>query len=374
MDVDILANKIDKLENQDELEHILKSLRLSRATVNTLESTHHSVCRFYLLLNKRKKLLEILNQRIEFGIFPDTYIYNILLDQCLVDENLDDGFNVVKLMMLQEDSGNEISKTLAMDIMNKMLLENKVVMAEAEEATEEPEEEYDEDEIEYIRVPYLTNPYFDDHFEITNQSHLFGKSLYFFGYEIGKSCTKSEDLTLAFTSQIVGLTFYEKWPKLNKILDKLAEEKKIPISSETLKLIEPKTSPNEEVQKELEQIRTKLSKLPTVETSMKSLIDNRCQLLPELEAKDLQAMEKLFEDFEKNRVECLQQQMQNLINEQKRKELEEKKKELDEKKRLYYFFENFPKHEIDFVEAEKRIAELKSTTIVDEDYIPPERY
>jgi hypothetical protein len=49
-----------------------------------------------------------------------------------------------------------------------------------------------------------------------------------------------------------------------------------------------------------------------------------------------------------------------------------KKKEISEKNRYLFFFENFSKHEIDFVEAEKRIEELKSKTLVDEDYIPPE--
>lgn len=76
--------------------------------------------------------------------------------------------------------------------------------------------------------------------------------------------------------------------------------------------------------------------------------------------------------FESTRLSAITAQLNRLLAEQRQSEIEQKRGELEAKRRLYYFFENFPQHEIDFVEAERRIAELQANTIVDEDYVPPE--
>lgn len=376
VDVDIFANIVNRLENLEELEFILKNVRQTTKTVDTLDSTHHAVCRFYLSVQKLEQLLSILNQRVPFGIFPDTYIYNILMDQCLNEKNLEYGFDVVKLMMLQEDSGNEISKTLALHILNQLYTQNAFkVEPEIENTEKVPEEEEDEDEIEYIRVPFLTNAFFDNHFEITNRNHIFGKSLYFFGYEVGKS-TKHEDQILSYTSQLIGLIYYQNWTKLHKVLDRIIQNKTLKITNDVSSVVQNHLSSlkDETILNELKQVSSKISQIPTEDTTMTKLINDRCQLLPSYEAQDIESMLQMFEQFEKKRVDTLQSQMDELLCKQKEKELEDKQKDLEQKKRLYYFFENFPKHEIDFLEAEKRIDELKRTTVVDENYIPPEKY
>ena len=108
MDVDIYINSVYKAENQDELEHIVKRFRSTKLTINTLDSTHHAVCRFYLQNGKRDQLLKVLNERVKYGVFPDTYIYNVTMSQAMNEGNLEEAFEVAKLMMLQEDSGNVI--------------------------------------------------------------------------------------------------------------------------------------------------------------------------------------------------------------------------------------------------------------------------
>lgn len=127
-----------------------------------------------------------------------------------------------------------------------------------------------------------------------------------------------------------------------------------------------------------EAMRTQLEKvIARIESSnqeMKTLIEPHLAQLPNLEKHDIEAIKSMFNEFEQTRVKTLHAQMEALLAEQRRQELEAKQKELAEKKRLYYFFENFPKHEIDFVEAEKRISEMQATTEVEEDYIPPEKY
>lgn len=379
VDVDIYINSVYLLENQEELEHVVKRFRASKRTVNTLDSTHHAVCRFFLGHGKRDQLLKILNERVQYGIFPDTFMYNVLLDNALKEGALEDAFEVVKLLTLQEDSGNEITKTLVLHTLNQLLVQDLVgPKPAAEGATEEaPEEEaeVDEDDIEYIRVPYLTNPYFDDHFELTNRDHIFGKALYFFGLELGKSSKTSDlDQVLSASAQIIGLIFYQKWDKLDKVLNRLKSSE---ITSDPVEIARKHAEliKDEEIQSKLQALIPQLEAMPRAsELKLKSLIDVRTAALSSQEPADIEAQKAMFAGFETTRLEAIKSQLDALLREQKRIELDRQKDDLEKKKRLYYFFENFPKHEIDFVAAEQRIKEIQSTTVVDEEYIPPERY
>ncbi len=387
VDVDIYLNSLHRAENIDELEHIVRRLRASRETVNTLDSTGHAVCRFYLRHGKRDALLKVLSSRVEFGIFPDHFIANILLDGAVKEGDFEAAFEVVRLMMLQEDAGNEVTRTLALHTLLH-LFNNDVVMTSEKEkgeessasAQEDPpaEEEVDDEDIEYIRVPYLTNAYFDDHFDLTKRAHLFGKSLYFFGLHVaGSANAAQEDRILGATAQIIGLLYYQKWEKLERLLLTKGRLQGQTISEEAvkvaLKLQQEETT--EEKKAVISSVVSRIESLPklsTSERSLSSLMAVRLAALPSLEAADIAAQQALFARFESTRLSAITAQLNRLLAEQRQSEIEQKRGELEAKRRLYYFFENFPQHEIDFVEAERRIAELQANTVVDEDYVPPE--
>ncbi|KAF7490195.1 28S ribosomal protein S27 [Sarcoptes scabiei] len=380
VDVDLFINSLELPESQDELEHILKKFRKTSRTTDTLESTHHAVCRFYLSHSKISDLLNILNNRIEYGIFPDLYTYNMLLNECILQEKFDQALDVVKLMMLQEDGGNEITKTLAMFVMTKFLNEiidgkrNSIDPIQAEKKDENVEED---EEIEYIRVPYLTNSYFDDHFDLTDRNHIFGKSLHYFGEELLKTSTNDSDKLLARTSMIIGLIFFEKWDRANSLLQSFSETN-ASVSKDLILILKQLSHSieSEVIRKELDNILDRFSKFDKIldEKSIDELLSNRVRLLSEQEPEDIMQMGSLMENFKKIRIETLNDQMEQLIQRQRKLEIENQFADLERKKKLYYFFENFPKHEIDFARAEKRIKEIRSKTIVEEEYVPPENY
>nr|XP_027194359.1 28S ribosomal protein S27, mitochondrial-like [Dermatophagoides pteronyssinus] len=379
IDVDIFINSLHRPESQMELEHILRRFRQTPKTVDTLESTHHATCRFYLAQQKRSELMHILNNRIEYGIFPDHFINNIFLDQSIRAEEWFEAFDVIKLMMLQEDSGNDITKTLSLFVLNRLLIDNQygsLVPIDQEDSSTDKKDDDDDDEIEYIRVPFLTNPYFDDHFDLTNRNHIFGKCLYFFGRELEKSLSteSNEELKLAHTSMVIGLIYYQKWERLLRLFDRIG--KSLTITAEPIKVIDKHLELFKVT--ELETIKSRLNELTKIDQTssitMSTLIDKRIEDLPKLESSDIANQQELFDQFQTNRRKVLDEQMERLLRERRRQEIEQKQQEFEEKKRLYYFFENFPKHEIDFTEAEKRIAEIRSKTVVEEDYVPPERY
>lgn len=380
IDVDIYANLVDRAEQQDELEHIIIELRKTRETVNTMPSTHHAFCRYFLSIGERAKLVSMLADPIKYGMFADDYIYNLLLDECLEAGDIENGVQVARLMMLQEESGTPITRTLASSILTKYLASGQMSPAKAVEikedekakkkAKEEEEAAVDEDEIEYVRIPIITNPYFDDHFDITNPAHFWGKSMTFFGKQI---VSVDNEPTLGYSMQVIGMVFHEKFDKLNKLLDKQLPES-CKLTEEPLAVVQQflqVEALEPEIKAQIEPLVDRLKAI-TGSEQMSKLAEARLARVPSLEEPDKSALVELYQKFVDDRQQTLTAHLERLQHEQRRQELEAKRRELEAKQRHYYFFENFPRHQIDFVEAEKRINELKSKTVVEENYVPPE--
>jgi small subunit ribosomal protein S27 len=71
----------------NELEELLHRLRLSPNTTDMLPSTSHAVMRYFVALRKYDELLHILNDRLNFGIFPDHYCCGLLMDTLIKEKN-----------------------------------------------------------------------------------------------------------------------------------------------------------------------------------------------------------------------------------------------------------------------------------------------
>ncbi|PSN51226.1 hypothetical protein C0J52_10547 [Blattella germanica] len=114
LDIDLFANVVQDESHLDELEDLLHKLRLSPNTSDTLPSTPHSVIRTYISLGKYDDLLRVLNDRLNYGIFPDDYCSALLLDTFLKEKNYTAAAKVCVLHMLQEDWSNPVISHLAL--------------------------------------------------------------------------------------------------------------------------------------------------------------------------------------------------------------------------------------------------------------------
>ena len=119
IDVDIFANALLKPDSTkgalkaerigdrlDQMQEILQRFRQTPQTNFMLPSTSHAVVRSFLEGNGTDKLLNILNERQTFGIFPDEYSFVQMLNHFLkdnLDTNLRDASKVAITMMLQEE-------------------------------------------------------------------------------------------------------------------------------------------------------------------------------------------------------------------------------------------------------------------------------
>lgn len=204
LDVDVFLNGIQGESYQNELEDVIFKLRMNPETALMAGRIIHAVVKFYIDAGKKKELLHILSNRLIYGIFLDDYAANILMDGFLKENDVTSAAKVAVLVMLQEDFSHPITKTLALCSSYKYL--------KSEDVWEKPKPEEvdpDEDEVKE-RVRYLRNPYFDDHFDLTDPNHLVGKTLFM----SGSSCPGA----LGTTSRLIGLILWEKYETAEELL------------------------------------------------------------------------------------------------------------------------------------------------------------
>lgn len=83
-------NAVDESKTVDfvsDIEEIVHRLRRSRESVHTLPSTHHAVLRYLLKKGATDTILKIISDPLNYGIFPDHYTSNLLMDSFLEQGN-----------------------------------------------------------------------------------------------------------------------------------------------------------------------------------------------------------------------------------------------------------------------------------------------
>lgn len=263
IDVDLFANAVNDSGYLEELKDLLHKLRLSAETGNTLESTHYATIRNFIEYGNVQDLVQILKDPINFGIFLDYYSANILLDKLLVAQNFEVAANVASAYMLQEDFSNEITNTMSQYACYKYLSEY-----EEKEKLPNPETNKKEkvEEIK-IRVKFLRNPYFDDHFDITDLKLLSGKTLAWI--------SKISNDNVNYNLQVLGWLFYQKYDKLVSLCEELLNVKTFKLYPEVLELLIKESKGLDDVAKNvLDQCIENLKKATLLETSLEDSIKN----------------------------------------------------------------------------------------------------
>lgn len=213
IDIDIFANKLNDGNFVDEVADLLHKLRLTEETTNTLDSTSHALIRVYLEHADIKELLFILNDRLSYGVFLDTFTANLALDKLIRAKDFTSAARIATLMMLQEELDNEITRTLSLYACIKYLQnpdsfdkkseeENAETVVEAVAPTSGKKKKKEEIK---VRVKFIRNEFFDDHFDLRDGSQLVGKTLWSIGKLIG-----STSPVLGNSSQLLGLFHYGK--------------------------------------------------------------------------------------------------------------------------------------------------------------------
>lgn len=375
VDIDLFANAVKTEEHADELEDLVHKLRLSENTSAMLPSTPHAVIRVLLELGRHKQLLNILNDRINYGIFPDYYCSCLLMDTFIKAGNYTAAAKVAAMEMLQEDWSNPLTTHLALYSCH-MYLKNPGPEPWKEE--EKVVEDDSEEEVK-VRVKYLRNPYFDDHFDLRDPQLLLGKTFATLGIALADS--------VGYTYQLVGWALYKKWNKLIKCVDEVIEKKQT-VFNEGIKILENELQKMEnDTEKQDSEINVRdtcLEKIEKLKTL--GLISNEClhiavenkvkAVVAEHEQQMLAAQCSVYVEWEKLREEVLQKELNKAKTERKLQQIQEEKERLAKQEEELFFFDNLEKINLVIEEAKSsQKAQLKTKgekKVEDENYIPPE--
>jgi small subunit ribosomal protein S27 len=216
IDVDIYLNKASGKHTEEACD-LLHKLRTTEQTSRMLDSTPHAMIR--LLMDHPEHLLSMLNNRLEYGLFLDSHAANLLLNKSITEKNFMLGARIATLQMLQEDFEHPITRYMSLYASYKFLDElstfvDLIPPPPPPEDTNAPKQKKKVEEIK-VRVAFIRNEYFDDHFDIVNTNHLLGKTFLYLADEV-----KSVDSVLCNSLKLLGYALYEKFSDGNKFIEK----------------------------------------------------------------------------------------------------------------------------------------------------------
>ncbi|XP_069681686.1 small ribosomal subunit protein mS27 isoform X2 [Periplaneta americana] len=363
IDIDLFANAVQDEENLDELDDLLHKLRLSASTTDMLPSTSHSVVRTYLALGRHDELLRILDDRLNYGVFPDDYCSGLLMDTFLKQHNYTGAAKVGVLHMLQEDWSHCITSHLALYSCHMYLRNPESTPWEDPSKTEEVED--DGEEIK-VRVKYLRNPYFDDHFDLKEPKLLVGKTLASLGTVFPDSIGR--------TYELVGWGLYRKWDKAKAVLQGQGPA----IFRDGLEMF--KASLEEcEIREELLPLLTQLESAGQVigDDLHEAVVSKVRSEVSKQESEAIAAQCKLYKEWETLREDLLQQQLKELDKQQRLSNVRAEKERISKDEEVLFFFDNEEKWELAIEKKRKfyrrrYFGKRKTFKSKDENYIPPE--
>lgn len=225
IDLDILANSMNNNKLLDELCDLVHKLRLTADTQYTLPSTSHAVVRHHLDFGSETEwsnLIYLLDDRLSYGVFLDSFSANLCLDKMIRAQNYRMAAKVATFLMLQEDFSNAINRALSLYACFKFLQDpqsfddsiknqanDEELAAEIHAALQakdpkakKAKKRQQKEEIR-VRINYLRNPYFDDHFDLRNSLHLVGKTLL--------AISRYMDDSIGNSIRLLGNCYYEKY-------------------------------------------------------------------------------------------------------------------------------------------------------------------
>lgn len=368
IDIDIFVNKATAADESrvDEINDLIHSLRQTEETTNTLDSTHHAVVRNYVDMGHITDLMGILDNRLAYGIFLDDYSASYLLDYLIKKQDFHSAARTATFIMLQEDFENELPRSLALYGCYKYLNRREPFypVEQKEESNEKPQEVK-------VRVKYLRNEFFDEHFDIKNHNHLVGKTFIAIGKELDKP--------LSTNVKLLGYVLYEKY---EKAIEELKTTEKIfykQILEHCLKILENIESENSS----LESLKVVLQERVTNNNQLQSesfdtILEDYCkEVAAKQESGVLEKQKKLYKQWNEVREQKLSEELNRLQRAERLKKIESMTEEMKKKEQHLWFFEN--EAQIDLQIDSKKVTypkrwfgKKKIPRVIDADYVPPE--
>lgn len=278
------------------------------------------------------------------------------MDTYWKQKNFVAGAQVARQLMLQEDVDHPLYSSLALLHCYHFLL--KPEGWNVPPPPEEPEEEVK------IRVKFVRNPYFDDHFDLKEPLQIVGKTLV--------ALTKNKDDLLKRSFCLIGFALWNKIEQAKTLIESFKTNNK-EVCKEILDLLPEEN----EIKKEANVLEKKSEDVSAVLQKEVKIAE---QTIAE---KDIVKQCEIFAKWEDDRRKALEEQKEKLLRIRRLQEIEETQKALKDKETKLWFFENEENIELQIQEEEALNIPQEQTAIVrkqlaaakaeeDENYVPPE--
>nr|XP_019539683.2 28S ribosomal protein S27, mitochondrial-like [Aedes albopictus] len=375
IDIDIYANKLVDDSHIDEVADLMYKFRMTEEASSVLQSTAHAIARNYIEHSHYGQLIEMLDNRIGYGVFLDDFTANLALDRLVTTNEFKWAARISTLLALQEDFTNPITRSLAtygtyryvkagdsIDHFDDLIPPPPLDPAEVKKKKK--------DEIK-VRVKFLRNEFFDDHFDLRDSKLLLGKTFHTLGLShgpgvVGDSC------------RLLGLVLHEKWAKAAELMGTNLE-----FNADVVKLV--RTFVDKVENKEDEEYSKLVEALGKFEASGKMnnasfeklLLDEVNKSVAENEQRQIAEQAKIYSDWCDVRQQRLDEELARLQRAKRIQDMEQMAREMDQEEQKLWFFENEDK--IDLQIDSKKVfypkrwfGKKKKPRVVDEGYIPPE--
>lgn len=361
IDVDMYVNRVTPNAeiHVDEITDLLQKSRSTEEASNVLDSTGHAVIRNLIDTDHITELLHILENRITYGVFLDNYIASYVLNALVQSEDFHSAARVASLLMLEEDFSDPIVRAFSLHSAFKYLEKCEPFHEPPPEA---PPVKGKVQEVK-VRVKFLRNEFFDDHFDLKDNKHIVGKTLALLG--------KCLDPVLAANAQLLGYSLYQKNDKANEILKSTKSDV---FYKDVVDYCVQFSEEGSDLRVQLETLAKSNLKSEKFEDVTKALIQKSVQ---EHEAKTIEDQKKVYQSWNVLRQEKYQEAL-DIVDKRKRVvEIEKLQEQMKLEEQKLWFFENEDKIDLEIegkkVTYPKRwFGKLKKPRVVDEGYIPPE--
>lgn len=362
LELDIFTNIARPGDDQlRESVKILKAFRMSPYAHTIMPSTPHAICRLFLDSQRLSALVLLLEDRINYGVFPDFFALNLLLDAAIDGEKYALASRIASFVMLQEEFGiNPITDALALAAITKYIdsktdfndwslanasndpiladkLEDKA--AESKEKSKEDEENDDEEEdIEYIRIPFLRNPFFDNHFDLTNPRLICGKTFSM----MGNSFMKSGDDNLGIRCRFMGSLLQGKWSTALELLVN-CKTNLGPIEETSKFYLENLNELTAPTDAERASLLLALKNVSKGGQAMSELVEDKCRSVKQYETQDIEQFKQNIVKWSERRIATKKALEEREVRMKLIEEIKAKKLELEQKEQYLYFYDNLKK-------------------------------
>lgn len=366
--INVAAPRPDEIAQLQETVKVLKQFRRTVHCHTLMPSTAHATCRLFIDSDRVPSLVSLLENRVDHGIFPDPFCLNLVLDELLEAGQYALAARSAALIMLQEEFGlNRISDILALYSVAKYIesktdfndwLEQNApkdpifldpdqpepAANKTDEQKEEQDAEEDEDDAEYIRIPWLRNPYTDNHFDLDKPRLICGKTLSMVAWQLSPEPANK--------CQLLGSILQGKWNEANEALNKCikANTKMGPLkdlSKFYLEELHDIEGPSEDHKRQLIDL---IDKLPDGGQNISDDAEQIFTSLKDIETQDIDQLRSSLNEWSELRHKVKTEKENRDARLKLIEEIRAKKEELKAKEQYLYFYDNLKKSNLKRIE------------------------